>query len=67
MSFKPQIQVQFGSIERYKARLIVKGCMYSQKASIDFTETYSPVVKSDFIQAVLVIAATHKMHIYPTL
>jgi hypothetical protein len=41
--------------------------MYSQKASIDFTKTYSLVMKSDFIQVVIVIAGTHKMYIYPTL
>jgi len=42
-----------GSIEHCKAWLVAKG--YSQKVNIDFTKTYSLVVKSDSIQSIFAI------------
>lgn len=43
-----------GSIQRYKARLIAKG--FLQTSKVDFSETYSPVVKAATVGVVLTLA-----------
>ncbi|GJW92028.1 retrovirus-related pol polyprotein from transposon TNT 1-94 [Tanacetum coccineum] len=43
-----------GAITRYKARFVAKG--FRQQPSIDFHETFSPVVKSITIRAILSLA-----------
>lgn len=50
------------AVERYRARLVVKG--FSQKAGIDFDETFSPVVKYDSLRIILSIAAEQDLDLF---
>lgn len=46
-----------GSIDKYKARLVVKG--FTQKEGVDFFETFSPTVKAVSWKIMLSLAAKH--------
>lgn len=45
-----------GTMNRYKARLVIKGC--SQRAGIDYNKTFSPVARFESIRILLALAAT---------
>lgn len=46
-----------GSLERYKARWVLRG--FTQRANIDYDETLSPVVKPATVRNVLSVALEH--------
>ena len=51
-----------GSIDKYKARLVIKG--YKQKEGLYYFDTYSPVTRISFIRMLIAIAAIHNLEIH---
>ena len=51
-----------GSIDKYKARLVVKG--YRQTEGIDYFDTYSPVTRITSIRLIIALAALYNLEIH---
>ena len=54
-------RLQNGTIERYKARLVIKG--YKQRPGIDYTETFASVCRYESIRLLLALAAVKGLNI----
>lgn len=50
-----------GSIDKFKARLVIKG--YSQQKGIDYDKTFSPVARLSTIRAIIAIAAQENLNL----
>ena len=51
-----------GSIDKYKARLVIKG--YKQTEGLDYFDTYSPVMRINSIRMVLIIVALRNLEVH---
>ena len=51
-----------GSIDKYKARLVVKG--FRQKECLDYFDTYSPVTRITSIRMLIAIASLYNLEIH---
>ena len=51
---------EYGQIDQYKARLVAQGC--SQRAGIDYDETFSLVVHFESVQIVIAVSKGMKIH-----
>ena len=59
--FKKKMKAD-GSIDKYKARLVVKG--YNKKEGLDYFDTYSPVTRISSICMLIFVAAIHNLEIH---
>lgn len=59
--FKRKLRTD-GTLERYKARLVIKG--FNQKFGVDSFNTYSPVTKISTIRTLLALASSHNLIVH---
>ena len=59
--FKRKMKVD-GSIDKYKARLVIKG--YKQTEGLDYFDTYSPITRINSIRMVLEIVALRNLEVH---
>jgi hypothetical protein len=50
-----------GDVSRFKARFVAKGC--NQRAGLDYTETFSPVIRMGILRLFLAIAAARDLEL----
>ena len=51
-----------GNIEHYKARLVAKG--FTQKDSIDYKKTFSPISKKDSLRIIMALIAHYDLELH---
>ena len=51
-----------GSVARLKTRLVAKG--YAQTYGVDYSDTFSPVVKMTYVRLFISLVATHNWDLY---
>ena len=51
-----------GSVERYKARVVAKGC--SQRPGLDYIEVFAPTFRMASIRTIIALAAKHDYHLH---
>ena len=51
-----------GYVERHKARLVAQG--FSQKRSLDYDETFSPVIRFESLRTVIALAVQNGLELY---
>ncbi|KAK4279046.1 hypothetical protein QN277_016809 [Acacia crassicarpa] len=59
--FKKKMKVD-GTIDKYKARLVVKG--YRQREGLDYFDTYSPVTRITSIRMLIALAALNGLELH---